>query len=407
MLLGKRRYGYPIIINKGGSISRPKRIPLTQKLFEEGWIQEHIREHPELLPINDIEPVFAPLISIGREVPTLSGSIDNLFLSNQGYLTIVETKLWRNPEARREVVGQIIDYAKDVSQWAYDDLEKLVREYNKKYRQKDIGILDTLRLYEQIDDQDEPELIDSVSKNIKNGRFLLLIVGDGIRESVEEMAQYLQRTPQLFFTLALVELQVYEVEDDDSLLVIPQVVTRTTEVVRAVVRVETHELGKFEVSVPDEKVGKEKPKRFTLTEDEFFKHLEGEVGPAEVKIAHQIINDMEKIGCIIDWKQASFVVKLPDPTESGQNLTMFVIQKNGVMWLGWLPTQLKNINLPMELGQDFVAKLADLFKCKVASTDKSILSRNIPLKELYSNYSEFLVIVKAAVSRIKEASLDI
>jgi hypothetical protein len=140
MLEGKRRYGIPIIIDSGGSISRPRRIPFTQKLFDEGWIQEHIREHPELLPINDIEPVFSPLISIGREVSTVSGSIDNLFLSTQGYLTLVETKLWRNPEARREVVGQIIDYAKDISQLTYDNLEKLVKEYNRKYRQKEIGV---------------------------------------------------------------------------------------------------------------------------------------------------------------------------------------------------------------------------------------------------------------------------
>lgn len=43
----------------------------------------------------------APLLSLGREIPTPVGSIDNLFLSRNGYLVVVETTLWRNPEARR------------------------------------------------------------------------------------------------------------------------------------------------------------------------------------------------------------------------------------------------------------------------------------------------------------------
>ncbi len=72
-----------------------------------------------------------------RSWPPVSEAVLNLALRAQdprkgavqelvyprGYLTIVETKLWRNPEARREVVGQIVDYAKELSTW---DVEELV-----------------------------------------------------------------------------------------------------------------------------------------------------------------------------------------------------------------------------------------------------------------------------------------
>ncbi len=34
---------------------------------------------------------------------------------------LVEAKLWRNPEARRKVIGQILDYAKELSRWNYED----------------------------------------------------------------------------------------------------------------------------------------------------------------------------------------------------------------------------------------------------------------------------------------------
>ncbi|MEA2045927.1 MAG: hypothetical protein U9N48_05320 [Euryarchaeota archaeon] len=103
----------------------------------------------------EIEPAFAPLLSVGREVATDVGSIDNLYLSAQGYLTIVETKLWRNPEARREVVGQIIDYAKEISRWSFEELENRVRGYNQRYRGSNLGIIDTIRLIEQIEEADD------------------------------------------------------------------------------------------------------------------------------------------------------------------------------------------------------------------------------------------------------------
>ena len=84
---------------------------------------------------------------------------------------------------------------------------------------------------------DESRFVDAVVRNLKTGRFLLLIAGDGIREEMERMAEFLQETPQLRFTLALVELQVYRVLGGDDLLTMPLVVGRTSEVERAVVRV--------------------------------------------------------------------------------------------------------------------------------------------------------------------------
>ena len=75
-------------------------------VFNESWLQELLDNYPEILPVNEIEPVFWPLVPIGREVQTKAGPIDNLFISKEGYPVLVETKLWRNPQAKREVVAQ-------------------------------------------------------------------------------------------------------------------------------------------------------------------------------------------------------------------------------------------------------------------------------------------------------------
>ena len=94
--------------------------------FSEGWLQNFIFTHHRTLPIDEVEPAFGPLIPVCRELRTKAGPVDLLFINHNGLLTLVECKLWKNPEARREVVGQILDYAKELSQWSYTDLETAV-----------------------------------------------------------------------------------------------------------------------------------------------------------------------------------------------------------------------------------------------------------------------------------------
>jgi len=378
-------------------------------MFEEGWLQDLIEDNPELLPVAEIEPAFAPLVSVGREVATESGSIDNLFLSPQGYLTIAETKLWRNPEARREVVGQVIDYAKDVSRWTFEELERKMRDYNWRRRQSKSGILDSLRTIEDIEESEEQIVIDAIARNLRVGRFLLLVVGDGIRESVEAMADFLQQTPQLHFTLALVELQVYELgaEGRKPFLVIPQIVARTREITRAVVRVEGKAIESVQVGVNTEIITGEKPPvRRTLTGEDFFNALIQHIGPEDVAFARQIIKDTEALGCIIEWKQASFVVKLPDPGGSGQNLSLLVVETRGQVYIrNEFYEQLRSLGLPREIASDYAHETAELFdNCRVKEGYFAYWSRTVSLSELQQRYEEFRAILEKTIDRIKEAS---
>ena len=44
----------------------------------------------------------------------------------------------------------------------------------------------------------EPEFIDEVQKTLRTGRFMLLIVGDGIRGKIETMVDHLHKYPQSY-----------------------------------------------------------------------------------------------------------------------------------------------------------------------------------------------------------------
>lgn len=83
---------------------------------------------------------------------------------------------------------------------------------------------------------DEIDFNDALTMNLRRGRFLLLIVGDGIRVGVETIVEYLQGHSGLHFTLGLVELPVYRLEDG-ARIVVPRVLAKTQSVLRTVVEV--------------------------------------------------------------------------------------------------------------------------------------------------------------------------
>lgn len=407
-VLGNRRGGNPVTFNLDKSCTRLNRVAFTEKKFQEGWLQDLIETNPEILPIDDIEPAFASPVPVGREVPTKAGAIDNLLLSPRGYLTIVETKLWRNPEARRLVVAQLIDYAKDISRWTFQELEKVVLSYNMQYHHNNLGILDTLRTKTSIDENEEPLIVDTISRNLRAGRFLLLVVGDGIRESVEEMAEFLQKTPQLHFTLALVELQLYEfgAQGTKPYLVLPQIVARTAEVTRAVVRVEGKDIDSVKVQVDTEiTTPPEPPKKFTITEEAFFNTLSQNVDPKDlVDFTRQFIKDMQGFGCVIQWRQASFIVTLPDPGGSGQRLSLLIVSKTGNVQLSELSNQLRSVGLPDEIAFDYARESAKLFRREVNQKYPGVWSNNVALGEIHQQYQEFVAIVQKTIDRIKQVA---
>ena len=125
----------PVIINDKKKTSYTlERIPISGQNsdYNERFIQDIAFKHPECLPINEIDRVYENLIPVCCELKTPAGPLDILYITPKGRLVIAEAKLWRNPEARRKVVAQIIDYAKELSKWDYESLQREVSRATKK-----------------------------------------------------------------------------------------------------------------------------------------------------------------------------------------------------------------------------------------------------------------------------------
>ena len=307
-----RQFVTPLLV-RDGDATPLQRVPLDEHTFTEAQLQDLLFKHPQLIPVGEIEPIFDELQPLARELPVGGGYLDLVYINTAGYLTLVETKLWRNPEARRTVVAQIIDYATHLSAWSYDDLCQAVRRCLKA------GATDPLVDLADADDDDHGDartFIDRVTRNLRLGRFVLLIVGDGIHEGVERMADFLNQTPQLQFTLGLVEMGLYTVGDGtktQDLFVQPRLVARTREMVRAVVEIETTvPPTAIKVSVPSAGTD-QRPGRSKITENDFLDRLAPSSSPEVVAFAKWVLEQAPKHDLTITWGDAGPILQYEDP----------------------------------------------------------------------------------------------
>lgn len=201
-----------ILHMSGGSIE-----PIdSTKFLKEANLHDYLEKYPELIPFEEIEDDPPTALVIGREVSVRSGSIDLLIIDASGRLTIVETKLAKNPEARREVVGQVIEYASFVSQWTADQVEHQAVDYLK------CGSAEEFYLRLSTKDQ-SVEPIDAtafkiqVEKNLKDGNLRLVIAVDEIVESLRSIVVFLNSFTR--FDFVLLQLHEYSLGNDDHVFI--------------------------------------------------------------------------------------------------------------------------------------------------------------------------------------------
>ena len=108
--------------------SRPFRAGLFGKNLEEA-LQTLIAKQPNIINGRQIEPGSADpprFVLLRREMPVGDWSLDHLLVDQRGVPTFVEAKLIENPEARRAVIGQVLDYVALASEkWGEGQLRQL------------------------------------------------------------------------------------------------------------------------------------------------------------------------------------------------------------------------------------------------------------------------------------------
>jgi hypothetical protein len=342
-------YGTPLKIS--GKISAPlERIALgssgSSGAFDEAWLQRLVDRHPECLPISEIEPGFTRPVSVCMELPTRHGPIDNFLVTPDGDLVIVETKLWRNPEARRKVIAQALDYASCLFEMDYAELERAALAGDSGDRERPKSLFDAVVSGEEID---ESAFIDAVNANLSRGRILILVVGDGIRSETQRIVGSLQSHAGFHFTFGLVELAVFESPGTDDLIVQPRTLARTVMVERGIVVIDDKRVAVQAGALLDENSVPRSQARKTITAERFLECMDEIQTGLAAKIA-ALLADLQSLDVYPEYK-GSLNLKW-DPPE-GNSVNMGYITKGGQLW-----TEPSNWTVGRELARTYNEELA-------------------------------------------------
>lgn len=315
--------GRPALVTRQGAldaVAAARPVPLGTGGYSEAWLQALIDRCPEILPLGQIEDVFDGARAICRELPTPRGYVDNLLMTPDGQPVLVETKLWRNPEARRQVVAQAVDYAAAVAAMGYEELDRAVQRARAARGQPEEPLH---RLLGVPDGEAEQDFIDDVARRLRAGQIGILIVGDGIREEVETLVTAVQAHAGVRFSLGMVALSLFELPAEERLLLVPHTLMKTVMLERGVVRIEQ---GQVVVSAPPAAVAAHSA---SLSEDEFFEAMR-QRDPRLPDALKQFLERLAKIGVYVDMKR-SLNIKWDRPSD-GRDINLGYIQKNGQIW---------------------------------------------------------------------------
>jgi hypothetical protein len=195
-------------------------------------------------------------------------------------------------------------------------------------------------------------------------------------------------------------------QEKNSFVVIPQVVTRTKEIVRSTIRIEGVNLADVKINVEtDFKLEMDtskisSTKKLTITAEDFFEQLEKNTNKDTVTFAKQIIKDSEENGYYIEWNTGSFGIKFPDPQGSGIRVSILNVDRNSLIYLGYSEGQLKKLGLPLELSYDLAKETAEI----LPNTQQSSL-KNGWIK--YATLSDLKPVYEIFMNRVKKYTHDI
>ena len=204
----------------------------------EDILQELIEKYPELLAgdqINPDEPIRFLLIKREAGIPDgerLSDrwSVDHLLLDQNGIPTFVETKRSSDTRIRREIVGQMLDYAANSQK--YWSLERIRTMASNQYAGDEATDLEILKLIDQVDDDNSVETIESywskVGENIRSGRVRLLFVADKLPSELRRVIEFLN---EKMATIDVLGVELVQYIGSDFKALVPKVVG-LTEIIR-------------------------------------------------------------------------------------------------------------------------------------------------------------------------------
>ena len=207
--------------------------PMSEQPYdEEAVLQEALEAYPEVIAgVSTAEGGPSRLALVRREmgVPSVEGgsqtwSLDHLFVDAEGVPVLVEVKRSSDTRIRREVVGQMLDYAANgLKYWPIEELREAfaecVADDPDAWLEEHFAVTDADRYWQTVED------------NLRIGRVRLLFVADRLPSELVRIIEFLNEQMHEAEVLG-VELRQF-VSDDNQRAFVPTLIGRTSRAVQS------------------------------------------------------------------------------------------------------------------------------------------------------------------------------
>lgn len=321
-----------IVIRKG---KEPWKVVESSGYNNESHLQALMAEDPTLVPVTDLGSSVSPFIVAVREVTLRgSGSLDILAFNEAGDMAVMECKLADNPEIRRKVIGQIVEYAAFLNKLDYEELDEIVlrRAGQHLHKLMEAKVADP--------EWDAADFQAAVERNLSEGRFTLIIVVDRMEDTLGVTLEYLNTCG--FRNISLHALEMSHLGDDEIEILIPQV----------------HGAGS--PPVPTSSSAKH-----SWTEDDFLRQVAEKATPVAQEQVRHLLTFSKENADRISWgkgKTGSLSFQL---LIQGKPTTVFSLFADGYLFVGYANV-LRTATDP-KLVEGFRESLAKIPKFKNAS----------------------------------------
>jgi hypothetical protein len=269
-----------------------------QPYATEDVLQKLLEDYPELLADDRDGGEPRRWLLIAREVSVASDdsgagrwSVDHLFVDQDGVPTLVEVKRSSDTRIRREVVGQMLDYAANaVVYWRLDRLRATFEAGCEKLGTDAASVLaDFLPSGEDAD-----AFWERIKTNLAAGRLRLVFVADEIPSELRRIVEFLNEQMATTQVLAI-EIKQYVDSDGKHQTIVPRL------------------LGQTEAA----RQAKGRPEGRRWDRDSVLHEIETKRGKAEMEVARQVLEWAERRGDLRVWfgsgqKDGSFQAGLND-----------------------------------------------------------------------------------------------
>lgn len=354
------------------------------KVLEEWNYDEIIVSHQEVFAdaLREAELIGrdSKLLHLGKilDIDVLFAEVEKTSETFRRFV-IVEDKLFRNPEARREVLGQILDYSRALRGIDPDDLAERLADDKGPW----------------VDAND-----DLIRPALRDANFLLVVCGDAIQPRLIEYLDHLKGLldPLVETELALVSIAIFS--NGTEHLLVPHVVgamvraersTAIKVIVTDAMRVPVAASVTVESGPPLEpKAGRE-----TMERDELLAEI-GLAGNEAREAAEWLFEIAERDGAEVSLRAAAASVRVRN-VATGKPCTLFVVTRRATFYTGFVKRWEANAGVGPEIAREYEDTLAKILgrNPHMASGDLGGV-RAIPLATVGAHRDE----ISAAISRV-------